>query len=89
MIKTTLKKIEETLKTSPQLEEKQKLELKILLKRLEGQIEELSQNKKEPPHLLKETIDDIKKSVDEFESSHPDLVSIVNNISNTLSNMGI
>jgi phage I-like protein len=41
------------------------------------------------PRLLRLSLDGLKSSVDEFESTHPRLVQIVNSISNTLSNLGI
>lgn len=41
------------------------------------------------PHLSKLSTEGLLASVREFEQSHPRLVSIVNIISNTLSNMGI
>jgi dTMP kinase len=41
------------------------------------------------PQLLKLSLDGLSSSVEEFERSHPKLVQIVNNFSNTLSNLGI
>jgi hypothetical protein len=41
------------------------------------------------PELLKISLDGLSSSVSEFEKSHPRLVHIVNNISHTLSNLGI
>ena len=41
------------------------------------------------PQLLKLSIQGLNSSVGEFEKSHPQLVRIVNAISNTLSNLGI
>ena len=41
------------------------------------------------PHLSELSTEGLLASVREFEQSHPRLVSIVNVISNTLSNMGI
>lgn len=89
MIKETIKKIEQTLKSGSTLNEKQTLELKILLKRLEGQVQELADNKEKPSSLFEDSFNEMKKNIDEFEGSHPDLVTMVNNISNILSNMGI
>ena len=89
MIKETIKKIEQTLQNGRSLNEKQTLELKILLKRLEGQVQELADKKEKPSGPFEESFNEVKKSIDEFESSHPDLVTMVNNISNILANMGI
>ncbi|MDB6125034.1 MAG: putative cytosolic protein [Pedosphaera sp.] len=41
------------------------------------------------PDLLKLSLNGLTSSVEEFETSHPRLVQIVNSISNTLSNLGI
>jgi hypothetical protein len=41
------------------------------------------------PQLLKLSLEGLSSSVSEFEKSHPQLVRIVNAISNTLSNLGI
>lgn len=41
------------------------------------------------PQLLKLSLEGLSSSVTELEKSHPNLVQIVNAISNTLSNLGI
>jgi prefoldin subunit 5 len=41
------------------------------------------------PQTLEHSLRGLRSSVDGFEQSHPKLVQIVNNISNTLSNLGI
>ena len=41
------------------------------------------------PELLDHSLQGLSASVAEFESSHPQLVEVVNRISTTLSNMGI
>ena len=41
------------------------------------------------PQLRELSIRGLRSSVEGFEKSHPKLVAIVNNISNTLSNLGI
>ena len=41
------------------------------------------------PELLKLSLKGLSSSVDGFEKSHPQLVQIVNSISNMLSNLGI
>jgi prefoldin subunit 5 len=41
------------------------------------------------PESLEHSLQGLRSSVDGFEQSHPKLVQIVNNISNTLSNLGI
>jgi hypothetical protein len=44
---------------------------------------------KQNPETLELSLQGLRSSVDGFEKSHPKLVQIVNNISNTLSNLGI
>ena len=41
------------------------------------------------PHLRELSVRGLRSSVDGFEQSHPQLVRIVNSISNTLANIGI
>ena len=41
------------------------------------------------PELLKRSLDELSASVEGFESSHPQLVEVVNRIATTLSNLGI
>jgi archaellum component FlaC len=44
---------------------------------------------KQNPQSLHHSLEGLRSSVEGFEKSHPQLVRIVNNISNTLSNLGI
>lgn len=44
---------------------------------------------KQNPELLKLSLKGLSSSVDGFERSHPQLVQVVNSISNMLSNLGI
>jgi hypothetical protein len=41
------------------------------------------------PNLVRLSVEGLRSSVGGFEESHPNLVRIVNSISNTLSNLGI
>jgi len=41
------------------------------------------------PQLLHHSLEGLRSSVEGFEKSHPQLVRIVNSISNTLANLGI
>ncbi len=45
--------------------------------------------KEQNPQLREISVRGLQSSVEGFEQSHPKLVQIVNNISNTLSNLGI
>jgi prefoldin subunit 5 len=44
---------------------------------------------KQNPQSLHHSLEGLRSSVEGFEKSHPRLVQIVNNISNTLANLGI
>ena len=44
---------------------------------------------KQNPQSLQHSLEGLRSSVEGFEKSHPKLVEIVNNISNTLANLGI
>jgi SMC interacting uncharacterized protein involved in chromosome segregation len=63
-----------------------KSELLQLLAQLKSEIHEREQQRLKP---LKHSVDELRGAVDGFEQSHPKLVQIVNNISNTLANWGI
>lgn len=41
------------------------------------------------PRILEVSLDGLQASVDDFEASHPQMVQIVNSLSNMLSNIGI
>ncbi len=45
--------------------------------------------KKKNPALLKLSLDGLSGSVEELEASHPDLLRLVNRVSQVLANMGI
>jgi hypothetical protein len=45
--------------------------------------------KKKKQNLLEAALHGLKKSVDEFEASHPELVKLVTEISTVLANMGL
>jgi Mg2+ and Co2+ transporter CorA len=55
-----------------------------------AQISTQEATRKDPnPKLVEISINGLRSSVDGFEKSHPKLAVVVNNISNTLSNLGI
>lgn len=64
----------------------EKQELLQLVSQLKAQLHEREQQNLQP---LKHSVDELRSAVDGFEKSHPKLVQIVNNISNTLANWGI
>lgn len=52
-------------------------------------LEKTSDATREKLNLLKNPVADLRASVEGWEQSHPKLVETVNNISSTLSNLGI
>ena len=110
MIQHTIDKIEERLRKTQSINEKNKSELLNLVSTLKVEIADLSKThneqaesitgfaqlstheatrKEKDPELLKLSIEGLGSSVRGFESSHPDLVNVVNSISTMLSNLGI
>lgn len=87
MIKDTLAKIEAYLKDPTSLNDEKKKELQKLFSNLKNEVSELSEVHGE--HAEFSTLKNLSSSVEEFEVSHPQLVAVLNNISNVLANMGI
>lgn len=87
MIKDTLAKIEARLKDPSSLNEINKKELQQLFLNLKQEVTDLSEIHGE--HSEFATLKNLSSSIEEFEISHPQLIAILNNISNALSNMGI
>lgn len=54
-----------------------------------AELEKTSDVTQEKLKSLKNPIEELRSSVEGFEQSHPKLVETVNNISSTLSNLGI
>lgn len=86
MIQNTLQKIETKIRQAQNLGATQQAELLGLLARLKTEISEREQNNLKP---LKHSVEELRNSVEGFETSHPKLVQAVNGISNTLSSLGI
>lgn len=110
MIKKTISNIEERIKETSTIEDKDRDELLKLLTSLEEEVSELSKTHPEcaesitgftqvsaheatrtnkNPQLMNLSLKGLSSSVEEFESSHPQLVAVVNKLSQILANMGI
>jgi Domain of unknown function (DUF4404) len=87
MIEKTIGEIEAKIRDANSIGDGQKNELLQLLATLKTEIAALS-DKQNLGHL-KNSVEELRSSVGGFEQSHPQLVRIVNNISNTLANWGI
>jgi len=86
MIEKTIGEIEAKIRGADSVSEERKSELLQLLVKLKTEIT-TSQNQNLQP--LKNSVEELRSSVEGFEQSHPKLVQIVNSISTTLSNLGI
>jgi uncharacterized protein YoxC len=86
MIENTISEIEAKIRGADEVSDEHKRELLQLLAKLKTEIA-AGQNQSLQP--LKNSVEELRSSVEGFEKSHPKLVQAVNSISNTLSNMGI
>ena len=94
MIEDTIARIEERLRTAQNLPSSERAELQDLLAQLRTEAASL-------PHLrgpvgqsdddkdVQSALGRLEESLTEFETTHPQLVGIVNRISTILANMGI
>jgi hypothetical protein len=87
MIEKTIGEIEAKIRGANSIGDEQKRELLQLVATLKTEIAALS-DKQNLGHL-KNSVEELRASVEGFEQSHPKLVRIVNSISNTLSSWGI
>jgi len=85
MIEKTIAEIEAKIRAEG-IGDERKRELLQLLARLKTEIAARDEHNLKP---LKNSVEELRSSVEGFEQSHPKLVQIVNSISNTLSNLGI
>jgi hypothetical protein len=93
MIEDTITRIQERLRTAQSLPEAERRELEELLAQLRVEASSLPAA---PAYTASEDDEDIhtnlgrlEESLAEFETTHPQLVGIVNRISTMLANMGI
>ena len=93
MIEDTIAKIEERLRTAENLPSSERAELERLLAQLRAEAASLPQLREpagEPgDEDVHSALDRLGESLTEFETTHPQLVGIVNRISTMLANMGI
>lgn len=91
MIETTISDLEAKIRAQA-IGEPAKGELLQLLAKLRAEIvalEKTSDDAREKQKELKDSVDELRSSMEGFEQSHPKLIQAVNSISNTLSNWGI
>jgi uncharacterized protein DUF4404 len=86
MIENTIGEIEAKIRDADSVSDEHKRELLQLLAKLKIEIAGRDKQNLTP---LKNSVEELRVSVEGFEQSHPKLVQAVNGISNTLSNLGI
>lgn len=92
MIDDTLAKIEARVLEAPGLPPDKRLELQELLAELRREAHRLPAQHFGPleeGENVQSTVGRLQESLTEFETTHPQLVGLVNRISNILANMGI
>jgi chromosome segregation ATPase len=92
MIEDTIAKIEERLRTAQHLPSSERAELEDLLAQLRRETASLpsvSEQFRDEDEDVHTTLGRLEESLTEFETTHPQLVGIVNRISTILANMGI
>jgi prophage DNA circulation protein len=91
MIEKTISDIEAKIRAGT-LAEPAKAELLQLLASLKAQtaaLQKTCDDTREKQTTLKNSVEELRSSVEGFEQSHPKLFQAVSNISNTLSNFGV
>ena len=88
MIEKTINEIEGKIRSADGLGDESRRELLQLLATLKTQATGLKKTQADA-RSVKSSLDELRSSVEGFEKSHPKLVQLVNNISNTLSGWGI
>ena len=99
MIEETIRQIEERLQSATNLSPETRAELLTLLSKLRveaAQVPAISERtptaeiaRPSVPESMEESADQLRRSVEDFEESHPRLVQLANHIANTLAGLGI
>ena len=95
MIQDTIRQIEERLRTSENISPETRNELLALLGKLRAEARDLPPREpaeaesKPEEESVQDTVETLRRSVEEFEESHPKVVQLVNHLANTLSGLGI
>jgi hypothetical protein len=98
MIEDTIRQIEERLRSSENIAPETQTELLTLLARLRAEARSLPAGQSVPsvrddnaeqPESVQDNVEQLRRSVEEFEGSHPQVVQMVNHLANTLAGLGI
>src|SRR5947208_15618059 len=99
MIEETIRQIEERLRASENIAPETRAELMDLLAKLRAEAAHLplvperatpiDVGAEADAESMQASVDQLRRSVEEFEGSHPRLVQLANHVANTLSGLGI
>jgi hypothetical protein len=98
MIEETIQQIEARLDAATNLPPETRAELSALVARLRAEAaripgsageENTKPNTGAETGSMDDTVEQLRRSVEEFEGSHPNLVQVANHLANTLSGLGI
>ena len=95
MIEETIQQIEARLQSAPHLTPQTRAELKALLAKLRAEAAGLppteppERTSEAKPESMQDSVEQLRRSVEEFEDSHPKVTQLVNHIANTLAGLGI
>lgn len=98
MIEDTIRQIEERLRSSENIAPETRTELLTLLARLRAEAKTLPATHTAEPvrdsstdtsESVHDNVEQLRRSVEQFEGSHPQVVQMVNHLATTLSGLGI
>jgi uncharacterized membrane protein YccC len=97
MIEETIQQIEARLNAAPNLAPETRAELASLVAKLRAEAARIPTDADESvmttsgaeAESMDETVEQLRRSVEEFEGSHPKLVQLANHLANTLAGLGI
>lgn len=99
MIEETIQQIEARLQSATNLSPQTRAELQGLLAKLRAEAARLPPSEERAvtpalasgtkPESMQDSVDQLRRSVEEFEDSHPRLVQLANHVASTLSGLGI
>jgi ABC-type transporter Mla subunit MlaD len=99
MIEETIQQIEARLDAASNLSPETRAELTTLVAKLRAEAARLPSTSPDSDHAnattspeaesMQDSVDQLRRSVEEFEGSHPRLVQLANHLANTLAGLGI
>ncbi len=99
MIEETIQQIEARLEAASNLSSETRAELSALVAKLRAEAARLPSSSRDNENRsavsspdaesMQDSVDQLRRSVEDFEGSHPRLVQIANHLANTLAGLGI